>query len=88
MKFSRQEYWSGVSFPPPWDLPDPGIEPMSPVASALAGGFFITERPGNPSKLGEKDIKKERKEERSCLLEAETSEEAALQGARGRGGVE
>ena len=31
---SRQEYWSGVSFPPPGDLPDPGIEPVSP---ALAG---------------------------------------------------
>ena len=29
---SRQEYWSGLPFPPPGDLPDPGIEPMSPVA--------------------------------------------------------
>ena len=88
MGLSRQEYWSGLPFPPPGDLLDPGIEPTSPGVPALAGGFFITERPGNPSKLGEKDIKKERKEERSCLLEAETSEEAALQGARGRGGVE
>ena len=33
--FSRQEYWSGLSFPPPADLPDPGIEPTSPVAPAL-----------------------------------------------------
>ena len=40
MGFSRQEYWSGLPFPSPGDLPDPGMEPMSPVASALAGGFF------------------------------------------------
>ena len=39
----RQEYWSGLSCPPPGDLPDPGIEPASP---ALAGGFFTTEPPG------------------------------------------
>ena len=41
-QFSRQEYWSGLPFPTPGDLPDPGIEPMSPVSSALAGGFFTT----------------------------------------------
>ena len=39
---SRQEYWSGVPFPTPGDLPDPGIEPASPVSPALAGGFFTT----------------------------------------------
>ena len=43
--FSRQEYWSGLSFPPPGDLPNPGIKPVSPVSPALAGGFFITEAP-------------------------------------------
>ena len=43
MGFSRQEYWSGLPFPPPGDLPNPRIEPMSPAASALAGGFFTTE---------------------------------------------
>ena len=43
--FFRQEYWSGLPFPPPGDLPDPGIEPMSP---ALTGGFFTTEPPGKP----------------------------------------
>ena len=32
MKFSKQEYWSELPFPPPRDLSDPGIEPMSPVA--------------------------------------------------------
>ena len=38
--FSRQEYWSGLSFPPPEDLSDPGTELES---LALAGGFFTTE---------------------------------------------
>ena len=42
MGFSRQEYWSGLPFPSSWDLPDPGIEPVSPVSSALAGRFFTT----------------------------------------------
>ena len=44
----RQEYWSGLPFPPPGDLPDPGIEPPSPT---LAGGFFITEPGGKPGCL-------------------------------------
>ena len=48
MELSRQEYWSGLPFPTPGDLPDPGIEPKSPVASALAGGFFPPEPPGKP----------------------------------------
>ena len=43
--FPRQEYWSKLPFPSPRDLPDPGIEPMSP---ALAGGFYTTEPPENP----------------------------------------
>ena len=46
MVFSRQECWSGLPFPYPGDLPDPGIEPVSP---ALAGGFFTTEPPGKPT---------------------------------------
>ena len=45
MGFPRQEYWSGLSFPVPGDLPDPGIEPMSPASPALAGGLFTTEPP-------------------------------------------
>ena len=45
---ARQEYWTGLPFPPPGDLPDPGIESVSPVPPALAGGFFTTEPPGNP----------------------------------------
>ena len=45
MGFSRQEYWSGLPFPPPGDLPNPGIEP---AFSALADGFFTTVPPGKP----------------------------------------
>ena len=45
MGFSRQEYWSGLPFPPPGDLPNPGIKQVSP---ALAGRFFITEPRGKP----------------------------------------
>ena len=42
MEFPRQEYLSGLPFPSPGDLPDPGIKPASPVYPALAGGFFTT----------------------------------------------
>ena len=41
--FPRQEYWSGLPFSFPGDLPNPGVEPMSP---ALAGRFSATEPPG------------------------------------------
>ena len=43
MGFSRQEYWTGLSFPLPEDLTNPGIEPVSPTSPAWAGGFFTTE---------------------------------------------
>ena len=39
-RFSRQEYWSGLLFPSPGDLPDPEMEPTSLVSPALAGRFF------------------------------------------------
>ncbi|ELR48430.1 hypothetical protein M91_18432, partial [Bos mutus] len=42
MGFSRQEYCSGLPFPSPGDLPDPGIEPVSLRSLARAGGFFTT----------------------------------------------
>jgi len=42
MGFPRQEYWSGLPFPPPGDLPDPGIKPTSLASPTLAGGFFTT----------------------------------------------
>ena len=46
MKFSRQEYWHGLLFPPPGDLPDPSIKPSFPASLALAGRFFTTMPPG------------------------------------------
>ena len=42
MGFPRQEYRSELPFPPPGDLPDPGIEPVSPALPTLAGKFFTT----------------------------------------------
>ena len=42
MEFSKQEYWGGLPFPSPGDLPEPGIEPESPVTPALVGRFFTT----------------------------------------------
>ena len=45
MGFPRQEYRSGLPFPSPGALPNPGIEPTSPE---LAGGFFSTEPPEKP----------------------------------------
>ena len=42
MGFSRQEHWSGLLFPSPGELPDPGIELVSLTSLALAGGFFTT----------------------------------------------
>ena len=44
--FSRQEYWSGLPFPSPGDLPEPGVEPMPP---AWAGRFFTSGPPGKPT---------------------------------------
>ena len=48
MGFPRWEDWSGLPFPPPGNLPNPGIKLASP---ALAGGFFTTVPPGNPKQL-------------------------------------
>ena len=48
MGFPRQEYWSGLPFPSPGDLPDPGIKPTSPT---LAIRFFATEPLGKPSSV-------------------------------------
>ena len=42
MGFSCHDYWCGLLFPPPGDLPNTGIEPLSLVSPALAGGFFTT----------------------------------------------
>ena len=58
MEFSRQEYWHGLPFPTPGDLPNPGIEPMSPATPALAGRFFTIEPLGKPfgCHFGERSI--------------------------------
>ena len=45
MGFSRQEHWSGLPFPSPGDLPEPGIEPGSP---ALQADALLSETPGKP----------------------------------------
>ena len=55
MEFSRQGYWSGLPFPPPWDLPDQGTELMSLVSPVFVGGFFTTEPPGKP-KEGRREL--------------------------------
>ena len=44
MKFSRQEYWSGLPCPPPGDLSDPGIEPVSLMSPALASGTSLSSK--------------------------------------------
>ena len=49
MEFSRQEYWSGLPFLTPWELPDPEIKPTSLASPALSGGFFTTEPQGSLS---------------------------------------
>ena len=56
MGFSRQEYWSGLPFPSPGDLPDPGIEPRSP---ALWADTLPSEPPGKAQNI--KTVKKEKK---------------------------
>ena len=48
MGFFRQEYWSGLPFPPPGDLPDSGIKPVSLMSPVLADRFFTTVPPGKP----------------------------------------
>ena len=47
MGIFKQEYWSGLPFLPPGNLPDPGIEPESPASPALVGGFFTPAPPGD-----------------------------------------
>ena len=46
--FPKQEYWSGLPFPPPGNPPDPGIKPTLPASPVLAGGFLTTEPSAKP----------------------------------------
>ena len=48
MVFSRQEYWNGMSLPPPGYLPDPGIEPSTPMAPALLADSQLLDLLGKP----------------------------------------
>ena len=51
MGFSRKEYWSGLPCPPPGDLPDPGMEPVSLKSPALMGGFFTASTLQSPNNI-------------------------------------
>ena len=55
MGFSRQNYWSGLPFPSPGDLPDPGIKPGSPE---LQADSLLTELQGKPGTMSTQDAKK------------------------------
>ena len=48
LEFPRQEYWYALPFPPPRDLSDPGIKPVSPASPVFSGKFFIAEPSGKP----------------------------------------
>ena len=52
--FSKQEYWSGLPFSTPGDLPDPGIKPAFLASPVLAGGFFPTAPPGKSYSLSQR----------------------------------
>ena len=68
MEFSRQEYWSGLPFPSPGDLPDPGIEPGSPT---LQADTLPSEPQGKP--MTNSDILKSRDitwPTKACLIKA------------------
>ena len=48
MEFSRQEYWSILPCPPSWDLPDPGTEPMFPVAASMQADSLLLSHRESP----------------------------------------
>ena len=56
IEFPRQEYWNGLPFTSPGDLPHPGIEPASLVSPALAAGFFATVPAGKPPYISWKHL--------------------------------
>ena len=74
MGFPRQEkYWSGLPFPSPGDLTNPGVKPASPVSPARAGRFFTTVPPGKQRGSEEERKDKEKGGERD---ERQTRDEA------------
>ena len=70
MGLYRKEYWSGLPFPSPRDLPNPGVKPESPVSPALVDRFFITEPPGKPVRSHPACQSSSRKLWWHCLLKA------------------
>ena len=72
MEFSRQLYCCGLPFPSPGDLSDPGIEPVTPVSPALAGGFFNPEPPGKPRRLRGSMLKKKAGRKRDYARESDS----------------
>ena len=56
MGLSRQEYWSGLPFPPPEDLPDPGTKPKPVMSPALPGKFFTTRSTWDCKRLDKRNI--------------------------------
>ena len=77
MGFSRQEYWSGLPFPSPGDLPDPGIEPVSP---GLQADSLPTELRGKPymGRRGNKDTSKD------AIVLIQGTHDSGLESARSR----
>ena len=65
---SRQEYWSGLSFPSPGDLSDPGIKPKSP---ALQTDSLPSEPAGKPLEVWDPDLKKDKKRNRDLVTKYE-----------------
>ena len=69
MGFSRQDYWSGLSCPPPGDLPNPGIQPGSPVSPALQANSLLPSQWGSPCVLQKRT---DTQGEASVTMEADT----------------
>ena len=74
MEFSRQEYWNGLPFPPPADLPDPGIRPASPVSPALQADSL----PLKPSGNWKNKMRTEKSLIIWCMKESDTTEWLSL----------
>ena len=79
MEFSRQDYWSGLPFPSPRDLPDPGNEPMSPAAPALQVNSLLSE-PSEKPRDKRMNSRKNGKEIRDVSRWGERLENAGLWG--------
>ena len=65
---SQQEYWNGLPFPFPWDLPNPGTEPVFPVSPALQVDSLPLNHQGSPSKTQEEHLKRNNKKTKTAQL--------------------